>query len=95
MAGNPRFLTETPWRTPTKIHRQRRRRRQQDAARKAQRTSLSTAKASSSTQQPRKCAEAVAKYYNYTANGADEEREHRVATHQKAMEISGNAYSLQ
>ena len=44
----PRLL----WRTPTKIHHERRRRRPQEAARKAQRTSLSTAKATSSTQWP-------------------------------------------
>ena len=89
------FQPKLLWRTPTKIHSERRRRRQQEAARKAQRTSLSTAKATSSTQQPRKCTEAAAKYYNYTANEADEEREHRVPTLQKAMAISGNAYSLQ
>ena len=43
------FQTKLLWRTPTKIHRERRRRRQQEAAHKAQRTSLSTAKATSST----------------------------------------------
>ena len=68
------FQLKLPWRTPTKIHLERRRRRQQDAARKAQRTSFSTAKATSSTQRPRTCTEAATKYYNYTANGADEER---------------------
>ena len=66
-------------RTPTKIHRERRRRRQQEAAREAQKTSLnSTAKATSSTERPQTCTEAVTKYCNYTANGADEEREHRL-----------------
>jgi len=60
------------WRTPTKIHHERRRRRQQEAARKAQRTSLSTAKATSSTQRPQTCTEAATKYYNYTVNGANE-----------------------
>ena len=72
-------------RTPTKIHRERRRRRQQEAARKAQRTSLSTAKVTSSTQWPQTCTETATKYYNYTANRADEEREHRLPTLQKAM----------
>ena len=67
-------------RTPTKIHRERRRRRQQEAVRKTQRTSLSIAKAVSSTQRPQTCTEAATKYYNYTANGAHEEREHRPAT---------------
>ena len=81
-------------RTPTKIHRERRR-RHQEAARKAQRTSLSTAKATSSTQRPQTCTEAATKYYDYTANGADEEREHRLPTLQKAMGRSGNSYSLQ
>ena len=90
------FQPKLLWRTPTKIHRERRRRRQQEAAREAQKTSLnSTAKATSSTERPQTCTEAVTKYCNYTANGADEEREHRVATLQKAMGISGNAYSLQ
>ena len=69
-------------RTPTKIHRERRR-RHQEAARKAQRTSLSTAKATSSTQRPQACTEAATKYYNHTANGADEEREHRPPTLKK------------
>ena len=85
----PRLL----WRTPTKIHHERRRRRQQEAARKAQRTSLSTAKATSSTQRPQTCTEAAPKNYNYTVNGANEEREHRPPTLQKAMRRSGNAYS--
>ena len=85
----PRLL----WRTPTKIHQERRRRRQQKAARKAQRTSLSTATATSSTQRPQTCPEAATKYYNYIANGADEEREHRPPTLQRAMGRTGNAYS--
>ena len=72
------------WRTLTKIHRERRRRRQKEAAPKAQRTSLSTAKATSSTQRPQTRKEAATKYYNYTANGADEEREHRLLTLQKS-----------
>ena len=68
---------------------QMRRQRQQEAARESQRTSLSTAKATSSTQRPQTCTEAATKYYNYTAN---EEREHRLTTLQKAMGRSGNAY---
>ena len=75
-----------------KIFRERRRRRRQESARKAQRTSLSTAKATSSAQRPQTCTEAATKCYNYTANGADEEREHRPSTLQKAMGRSGNAY---
>ena len=43
----------------------------------------------------KKCTEAATKYYNYTANGADEEREYRLPTLQKAMGRSGNAYGLQ
>ena len=61
-------------RTPSKIHRERRRPLQQEATRKAERTSLSTAKATLSTQWPQTCTEAATKYYNYTAKGADEER---------------------
>ena len=89
------FHPKLLWRRPTKIHREQRRRRQQEAVRKAQRTSLSTAKATSSTQRPQTCTKAATKYYNYTANGADEERKHRLPTLQKAMGRSGNAYSLQ
>ena len=89
------FQPKLLWRMPTKIHRKRGRRQQHEAAHKAQRTSLSTAKATSSTQRPQTCTEAAAKHYNYTANGADEEREHRLPTLQKAMGRSGNAYSLQ
>ena len=89
------FQPKLLWRTPTKIRRERRRRRQQEAVRNAQRTSLSTAKATSSTQRPQTCTKAATKYYNYTANGADEERKHRLPTLQKAMGRSGNAYSLQ
>ena len=64
------FPPKLLWRTLTKIHREqkknhcvRRRRRQQEAARKAQRTSLSTAKATSSTQRPQTCTEAATKLY--------------------------------
>ena len=47
----------------------------------AERTSLSsTAKATSSTQRPQTCTEAATKYYNYTVNETDEEREHRLPT---------------
>ena len=84
------FQPKLLYRTPTKIHRERRSRRQQEAARKAQKTSLnSTDKATSSTERPQTCTEAVTKYYNYTGNGADEEREHGL---RKAMRRSGNAY---
>ena len=89
------FQPKLLWRRPPKIRRERRRRRQQEAARKAWRTLLSTAKATSSTQRPQTCTEAATKYDNYTANGADEEREHRLPTVQKVMGIWGNAYSLQ
>ena len=41
-----------------------------------QRTSLSTVKATSSTQQPQMSTEAATKYYNYIVNEIDEEREH-------------------
>ena len=41
-----------------------------------QRTSFSTAKATSSTQRPQTCT----KYYNYIVNETDEEREHRLPT---------------
>ena len=61
------FQPKLLWRTPTKILCERRRRRQQEAARKAQRTSLSTVKATSSTQRPQTCTEGATKYYNYTA----------------------------
>ena len=83
VTGNPRIRGE------------RRGGRQQEAVRKAQRTPLSTAKAKSSTQRPQTCTEAATKYYNCTANGAGEEREHRPPTLQKTMARSGNAYSLQ
>ena len=68
------FQPKHLWGMPTKIHRERGRRRQQEAAHKAQRPSLSTAKALSSTQRPQTCTEAAKKYYNYTSNGADQER---------------------
>ena len=61
------FQPRPLWRTPTKIHHERKRRRPQEAARKAQRTSLSTAKATSSTQRPQICPEAATKYCNYAA----------------------------
>ena len=38
-------------------------------------TSLSTAKAASSTQRPQTCTEAATRYYNYTVNETDEEKE--------------------
>ena len=89
------FQPKLLWGTPTKIHREQRRRQQHEAPPKRQRTSFSTAKATSSTQRPKTCTESATKYYNYTTNGADEEREHRLPTLQKAMGGSGNAYSLQ
>ena len=60
VAGNPRFSTKTPLENAD--YRERRRRRQQEAAHKGQRTSLSTAKATSSTQRPKTCTEAATKY---------------------------------
>ena len=51
--------------------------------REAERKSLSTAKATSSTQRPQTCTEAAKKYYNYTTNETDEEREHRLPMLQK------------
>ena len=53
----------------------------------AERTSLSTAKATSSTQRPQTCTEAATKYYNYTVNKTDEEREHRLWTLPKATRL--------
>ena len=63
--------------------------------REAERTSLSTAMATSSTQQPQTCTEAATKYHNYTVNETDEEREHWLPTLQKATKRSGNVWSLQ
>ena len=50
-------------------------------------TSLSTAKATSSTQRPQTCTEAATKYYNYIVNETDEEREHRLPTLPKATRL--------
>ena len=98
VAGNPcrwRFLKILPkllWRTSTKIHRE----RVEEDSREAERTWLSTAKATSSIQRPQKCTwEAVTKYYNYTASETDEERKNRLPTLQKVTRRSGNALSLQ
>ena len=74
------------WRTLTKI-------RETPRNREAERTSLSTAKATPLTQRPQACTEAAKKYYNYTANETDEEREHRLPTLQKVFRRSGNALS--
>ena len=52
-----------------------------------QRTSLSTAKATSATQRPQTCREAATKYHNYTVNETDEEREHRLPTLPKATRL--------
>ena len=65
------FLLKLLWRTPTKIHRK----RIEEDKREAERTSLSIAKATSSTQRPQTCTEVVTKYYNYTVNETDEEIE--------------------
>ena len=64
------------WRTPIKIHRRADRRRQP----RSREHRFSTAKATSSTQRPQTCTEAATKYYNYTVNETDEEREHRLPT---------------
>ena len=71
------FPLKLLWRTPTKIHR----RRIEEGKREAERTSLSIAKATSSTQRPQTCTEASAKYYiitlqaRLTASETDEERD--------------------
>ena len=52
-----------------------------------QRTSLSTAKAKSSTQRPQTCTEAATKYYNYVVIETDEEREDRLPTSPKATRL--------
>ena len=52
-----------------------------------QRTSRSTAKATSSTQQPQTPTEAATKYYNYIVNEIDEEREHRLPTPPRATRL--------
>ena len=85
------------WRTPTKTHRK----RIEEDKREAERTSLSIAKATSSTQRPQTCTEASTKYYiitlqaRLTASETDEERKHRLRTLQKATRRSGNVWSLQ
>ena len=55
--------------------------------REGKKTSLSTAKATSSTKRPQTCTEAATKYYNYTVNETDEEREHRLPTLPKATRL--------
>ena len=52
-----------------------------------EKTSLRTEKATSSTQGPQTCTEAATKYYNYTENETDEEREHRLLTLPKATRL--------
>ena len=81
------FPPEFLWRTPTKIHRE----GIEEDNREAERASLSTAKATSSTQRPQTCTEASTKYYDYTASETDEERKHRLPTLRKATRRSGNA----
>ena len=73
------FPPELLWRTSTKIHRE----RIEEDNREAERTSLSTAKATSSTQRPQTCTEASTKYYDYTASETDEERKHRLRRFEK------------
>ena len=66
VAGNPRrrkFANES---------------RIEEDNRKAEGTSLSRAKATSSTERPQTCKEAATRYYNYIVNETDEEREHRL-----------------
>ena len=91
------FPLKLLWRTPAKIHRK----RIEEDKREAERTSLSIAKATSSTQRPQTCTEASAKYYiitlqaRLTASETDEERKHRLQTLRKATRRSGNVWSLQ
>ena len=91
------FPLKLLWRTPAKIHRKRIEEDKCEAAR----TSLSIAKATSSTQRPQTCTEASAKYYiitlqaRLTASETDEERKHRLQTLRKATRRSGNVWSLQ
>ena len=56
-------------------------------AKQRERTSLSTVKATSSIQGPQTCTQAATKYYNYTVNETDEEREHRLPTLPKASRL--------
>ena len=53
----------------------------------AERTLLSTAKATSSIQGPQTCTQVATNYYNYTVNETDEEREHRLPTLPKATRL--------
>ena len=86
------FPLKLLWRTPSKIHRK----RIEEDKREAERTSLSIAKATSSTQRPQTCTEASAKYYiitlqaRLTASETDEETKHRLGTLRKATRRSGN-----
>ena len=77
------FSLKLLWRTPIKIHRRADRRRQP----RSREHRFSTAKATSSTQRPQTCTEAATKYYNYTVNETDEEREHRLPTLPKATRL--------
>ena len=67
------------WRTPIKIHRRAHRRRQP--------RSRENAKATSSRQRPQKCSKTATKYYNYTLNETNEERQHRLPTLPKAARL--------
>ena len=90
MLADKDFPPKLLWRTPTKIHRERKRRRQQKAAKQRDNRLFSTATATSSTQRPQTCIEVGTKYYNYTANEANEDREHQLPTLQKAIRRSSN-----
>ena len=61
--------------------------RTEEDKREAERTSLSTAKPTSPTQRPQTCTETGTKYYNYTFNETDEDREHWLPTLRKATRL--------
>ena len=74
------FAPRLPWRKPKFIAS----REDDDNKKPRSREKIAdTAKTTSSTQRPQRCTEAAKKYYNYTANETDEEREHRLPTLQK------------
>ena len=70
VAENPRrrrFSTETPLENAD-VNSSRVKKKTTTRNRDAERTSLSTAKTTSSTQPPQTCTDAAKKYYNYTAS---------------------------
>ena len=74
----------------------------EEDSREAERTSLSTARLTSSRQRPQTCTEAPTKHYNYTVNETGEEREHRLLTLQRSTrrscptpEVNSQNYLLQ